>query len=256
MTEDRSTRVRRAGAHPASPARTARASRPRRARSLQRVPGAELLSAESQQAFYEAQLARRREQLQAGRRHRQPRCASCSASRALRTRCSRRFGSRRCGSAAIGCCPRARRARSCCCRPCCARRRCWCSTSRSTGSTSPRCAELAHAIVHVAAARARGGGGHVRRAASCPFALDALREVVVLEQRRVVFRGTPAGVARARSSTPSTRGRPPPVELGSWYEPLDPGVPLVQLVQRPRAVRRAGRVRGARLHACCPASTR
>ncbi|MES1182900.1 MAG: ATP-binding cassette domain-containing protein, partial [Myxococcales bacterium] len=44
-----------------------------------------------------------------------------------------------------------------------------------------------------------------------PFAPDSLRQVVVL--------------GRPRSSS----GTPPPVELGSWYEPLDPAAPLVEL---------------------------
>lgn len=46
-----------------------------------------------------------------------------------------------------------------------------------------------------------------------PFAPDSLRDVVVLGRPR------------------NAHGVPPPVELGSWYEPLDPTVPLVELVQ-------------------------
>jgi molybdate transport system ATP-binding protein len=45
-----------------------------------------------------------------------------------------------------------------------------------------------------------------------PFAPEALRQVVVLGTRS------------------SRRRTPPPVELGSWYEPLDARVPLVRLV--------------------------
>jgi len=71
-------------------------------------------------------------------------------------------------------------------------------------------AELAHAIVQVSKdlpVVVIGTFG-VREQ---PFAPDTLRQIVVL--------------GRPRSSS----GGPPPVELGSWYEPLDPAVPLVEL---------------------------
>ena len=61
-----------------------------------------------------------------------------------------------------------------------------------------------------------------------PFAPEALREVVVISQRRLVFRGTPQAFL-ARGPGEAHRRGPPPVELGSWYEPLDPSVPLVEL---------------------------
>jgi molybdate transport system ATP-binding protein len=88
-------------------------------------------------------------------------------------------------------------------------------------------AELAHAIVHVAEhlpVLVVGTFG----AQQLPFPLDNLREVLVIEQRVVAFRGTPqAWLARAEQQP--SRPRPPPVELGSFYTALDPNVPLVQL---------------------------
>jgi molybdate transport system ATP-binding protein len=63
-----------------------------------------------------------------------------------------------------------------------------------------------------------------------PFAAEAVREVVEFEQRRAVFRGTVQQV-RARSASQKAEHRPPPVHLGSTTEPLDPAVPLVELVQ-------------------------
>jgi molybdate transport system ATP-binding protein len=62
-----------------------------------------------------------------------------------------------------------------------------------------------------------------------PFALESLREVATIAERRLTFRGTPQAFL-ARGPERSPRRTPPPVELGSWYEPLDPGVPLVRLV--------------------------
>ncbi|MEY4515328.1 MAG: hypothetical protein RLZZ450_7450 [Pseudomonadota bacterium] len=89
------------------------------------------------------------------------------------------------------------------------------------------CAELAHAIVQVAA--------HVPvlvvgafRARQLPFALNDVQEVFVIEQQRVVFRGSP-DAWRARSEQHAHKRRTPPVELGSYYPPLDPHVPLVLL---------------------------
>jgi len=46
-----------------------------------------------------------------------------------------------------------------------------------------------------------------------PFPPEALREVMLFGKRRAT----------------SGRRTPPPIELGSWYPPLDPDVPLVQL---------------------------
>jgi molybdate transport system ATP-binding protein len=87
--------------------------------------------------------------------------------------------------------------------------------------------ELAQAIVHVAQGLpvvvAGTFGAH-----DLPFETDALREVVVVEHHWVVFRGTPRDFL-ARALKPPARRPPPPVELGSWYEPLEPGLPLVDL---------------------------
>jgi molybdate transport system ATP-binding protein len=77
------------------------------------------------------------------------------------------------------------------------------------------CAELAQAItavsqrlpVVVVAAQPAAG-------AALPFPGEALRQTVVLGRARPAGSGHPA----------------PPIELGSWYAPLDPGVPLVRLV--------------------------
>jgi molybdate transport system ATP-binding protein len=94
-------------------------------------------------------------------------------------------------------------------------------------------AELAQAITQVAeglpvlVVGAFGGR-------SLPFPLEAVSEVVVILERRLSFRGTPRAFLE-RASDGAAHRTPPPVELGSWYEPLDPRVPLVRL--------RAGNVR-------------
>ena len=89
------------------------------------------------------------------------------------------------------------------------------------------CAELAQAIVQVAErlpVLVVGTFG----AGELPFPTEALREVGVIAERRLIFRGTPQAFV-ARGSDRPPRRTSPPVELGSWYEPLEPGVPLVQL---------------------------
>jgi len=90
------------------------------------------------------------------------------------------------------------------------------------------CAELAHAIVNVA--------GHLPvvvvgtfGARELPFPPASLREVAVIADRRLVFQGT-APEFLARPADGPQRRTPPPVELGSWYEPLDPAVALVKLI--------------------------
>jgi molybdate transport system ATP-binding protein len=95
------------------------------------------------------------------------------------------------------------------------------------------CAELAQAIVQVAEqlpVLVVGTFG----ARELPFPLAAVREVLVITERRLSFRGTPQAFLE-RAPDGSIQRAPPPVELGSWYEPLDASVPLVQL--------RAGSVR-------------
>lgn len=94
-------------------------------------------------------------------------------------------------------------------------------------------AELAQAILHAAEhlpVLVVGTFG-VRE---LPFPLEALREVLVIAEQRLCFRGPPQAFLE-RSSDGAAQRTPPPVELGSWYEPLDPAVPLVDL--------RAGSVR-------------
>jgi molybdate transport system ATP-binding protein len=89
-------------------------------------------------------------------------------------------------------------------------------------------AELAQAIVQVAERLpvlvVGTFGSH-----DLPFAPESLRQVAVIAERRLIFRGPPQEfLARAPDRSPGRT--PPPVELGSWYERLDPGVPLVRLV--------------------------
>jgi molybdate transport system ATP-binding protein len=90
------------------------------------------------------------------------------------------------------------------------------------------CAELAQAIVQVAErlpVLVVGTFG----ARELPFAPEALREVAVIAERQLIFRGTPqAFLARVADRSPSRT--PPPVDLGSWYQPLTADLPLVQLV--------------------------
>ena len=91
------------------------------------------------------------------------------------------------------------------------------------------CAELAAAIVHAAARLpvvvVTGSFG----AGELPFAPEAVREVVALAERRVIYRGSVAGYL-ARASAEEHRHAPPPVEMGSWYPPLEADAPLVELV--------------------------
>jgi len=89
-------------------------------------------------------------------------------------------------------------------------------------------AELAQAVVQVAERLPVVVVGTFG-ARELPFAPEALREVVVIAARRPIFRGTPQAFL-ARASDRADRRRSPPVELGSWYEPFDRSVPLVQLV--------------------------
>ena len=89
------------------------------------------------------------------------------------------------------------------------------------------CAELSQAIVHVAehvSVMLVGTFG----ARDLPVAAESLREVAVIEHGALTFRGTVQRF-RERASSPIGQRTPPPVELGSWYEPLDPSIPLVQL---------------------------
>jgi molybdate transport system ATP-binding protein len=84
------------------------------------------------------------------------------------------------------------------------------------------CAELSHAIVDTSRHLPVLVVGAFERP---PF--DDIREVLVIEHRRVTFRGSPEAW-QARAPQGHTR-REPPVELGSYYPPLDPRTPLVEL---------------------------
>ena len=65
-------------------------------------------------------------------------------------------------------------------------------------------------------------------ARALPFPVEAVREVVVIAGRRVAFRGsTPEFLSRGEDAPP--RSLPPPVHLGSWYAPVAPGASLVEL---------------------------
>lgn len=88
--------------------------------------------------------------------------------------------------------------------------------------------ELAQAIVHVAErlpVLVVGAFG----ARELPFAPRSLREVVVIAERRLTFRGTPQAFLAQAADGPHPHP-PLPVSLGTWYPPLDPNVPLVQLI--------------------------
>jgi len=91
------------------------------------------------------------------------------------------------------------------------------------------CAELTHAIVQVAADhRVIVVGTFGTR--DLPFPVEALRQVAVISERRLSFRGT-AQEFLARGADRPHAHPAPPVDLGSWYPPLDPAVPLVRLVE-------------------------
>jgi molybdate transport system ATP-binding protein len=91
------------------------------------------------------------------------------------------------------------------------------------------CTELARAIQHVAEELPVVVAG-AYSARDLPFPLSAIREVVVIEERREVFRGAPEAFV-ARSANQRRDRTPPPVELGSFCEPPDPKLPLVELVR-------------------------
>ena len=88
-------------------------------------------------------------------------------------------------------------------------------------------AELAAAIIHIAATLPVLVVGAFR-ASRAPFALDTLHDVTVIEHQRITFRGTPQQWL-AHETTNQQPHRAPPVHLGTFYQPLDPAVPLVEL---------------------------
>ena len=191
------------------------------------MAGAELLSAESQQAFYERELRGGREQLPEGvdagttvgallgDRARAERWSRRSAGCALGSRLSAVLDRREPQAALL------LRGR------CCASLRCWFWMTRSKASTSPRALNWPRAIIAIARALPvmvvgafRAGRAAVRdsRCASAAWSSAAAS-----------CSAARARVARARTSPRSAAHRPPPVELGTFYPALDPDVPLVQL---------------------------
>jgi molybdate transport system ATP-binding protein len=68
------------------------------------------------------------------------------------------------------------------------------------------------------------------RADQLPFDPEHVTQVNVIEQRRVVFSGS-VQAWRARGAVTGEVHLPPPVHLGSFYEPVDPKVPLIVLRQ-------------------------
>jgi molybdate transport system ATP-binding protein len=89
------------------------------------------------------------------------------------------------------------------------------------------CAELADAIA-LAARRLPVVVVATLEARELPFAPEAVREVVLIERQREPIRCS-AQAFLARAATRAPRHTPPPVALGSFNEPLDPGVPLIEL---------------------------
>jgi len=63
-----------------------------------------------------------------------------------------------------------------------------------------------------------------------PFPREALRKVAIVSHRQLVFVGSPDAF-QAHDLAGAPRTKLPPVHLGSWYEALPPDVPLVDLVQ-------------------------
>jgi molybdate transport system ATP-binding protein len=88
-------------------------------------------------------------------------------------------------------------------------------------------AELAHAIVHVAASTPVVVAGAFAPG-KLPFAREAVTEVIVVEHGEVAFRGS-VEAWTARAAAKGHAHPAPPVELGSYYAPADPAVPLVDL---------------------------
>ncbi len=192
-----------------------------------RVAGAQLLSAESQQAFYEAQLAADDSNFQqgadtsstvgellgeAGRRH--PLFAAFRLE-ALWTRGYRKLST---GEARKTLLLRAvLRAPSL-----------LILDDPFDGLDHAARAELAHAIVATAERLAVVVAGAFE-AGALPFPPASIREVAVVAERRLIFRGSAQAYLERTADGPARRASPP-VEAGSWVPPLDPGVPLVRLV--------------------------
>ncbi len=87
--------------------------------------------------------------------------------------------------------------------------------------------ELAAGLVHIAQTLPVLLVGSFR-ASSLPVALEALHEVYEVERGQNTFRGTPQAW-RTRQEQSVRSHRAPPVDTGSFFEQLDPALPLVQL---------------------------
>ena len=91
------------------------------------------------------------------------------------------------------------------------------------------CAELSRALVGVAERVAVVlVGGFLP--AQVPFPSAAIASVAVIEQRQVAFRGSFDAWRQYRATNSAPRC-PPPVELGRYYEPPPAGEPLIRLVR-------------------------
>jgi molybdate transport system ATP-binding protein len=66
------------------------------------------------------------------------------------------------------------------------------------------------------------------RAALCPFPIDAVSGVSVIERAALTFTGSARSWLEHDASVPRRHGAPP-VDEGSFYSALDPELPLVQL---------------------------
>jgi molybdate transport system ATP-binding protein len=91
------------------------------------------------------------------------------------------------------------------------------------------CAELSRALVDVAERRAVVVVGGFQPD-QLPFASKAVASVVVVERHELTFRGSFAAWQKYCATNRATR-LPPPVELGRYYDPLPPNQPLIQLVR-------------------------
>jgi molybdate transport system ATP-binding protein len=97
------------------------------------------------------------------------------------------------------------------------------------GLDAAACAEFAQAILQASAHACVLVAGAFE-AARLPFPRESIAEVIVVERGAVAFRGAMDAWA-SRPSLGRRESPPPPVELGTFYEPHDPRVPLVDLVR-------------------------
>ena len=95
------------------------------------------------------------------------------------------------------------------------------------GLDAQACVELTRAIVETARHVAVLVVGAFA-ADQLPFVDDAVASVAVVERRELAFRGS-LGAWRARRAERAAARRAPPVNVGSYYEPLPADQPLVQL---------------------------